>query len=78
MPRLSLYLDDETAQKARRAARLAGLSLSGWARVNLRQAADDGTRWPEGYFDLFGSISDPTFMVAEDAPATDDLPRASW
>lgn len=65
MAQLTIYLDKDTQAKARRAAQKAGYSLSRWAREQLNAAADKGQAWPDSYFDLFGSIQDPTFDAPE-------------
>ena len=75
MPQLTIYLDEETEEKAREAAQRAGFSLSRWAREKLSAAADVGKTWPEGYFDLFGSIDDPGFEAVDRGSADGDAPR---
>ena len=75
MPQLTIYLDEETAEKAREAAQRAGFSLSRWAREKLSAAADVGKTWPEGYFDLFGSIDDPDFEAVDRGSADGDALR---
>ncbi len=75
MPQLTLYVDDDTARRTRLAARRSGKSLSAWARERLRKAASEGEEWPEGYFDLFGSVSDPTFTRHETPKDREDLER---
>lgn len=75
MAQLTIYLDEETARKARLAARREGVSLSRWARTRLGEAADEGRVWPAGFHDLYGSIADSTFQVAEDTPVAYDSKR---
>ena len=75
MAQLTLYVDEETARQTRRAARRSGKSLSAWAREQLRQAATEGEEWPEGYFDLFGSVVDPTLTRPDEPKKTADVPR---
>ena len=75
MPQLNIYLDEKTQAKARRAAKRAGCSLSSWARQQLSTAADEGKQWPEGYFDLFGSITDDSFVAPERLTAPSDIQR---
>jgi hypothetical protein len=65
---LTIYLDKDTQAKARRAARQAGQSLSGWARAQLSAAADSGKEWPNRYFSLFGSIDDSGFAAPAPLP----------
>jgi len=75
MAQLTIYLDEETARKARVAAQRAGVSLSRWARTRLGEAVDEGRAWPAGFHDLYGSLADPSFQVAEDIPAVCDSKR---
>lgn len=75
MSQLTIYLDKQTEDKARRAAKREGMSLSGWARAKLNAAADEGKIWPEGYFELFGIVKDTTFTVPEDLPVDRDNER---
>ena len=74
MAQLTLYLDAETDEKVRMAARRGGMSLSRWAREQLAKAAGVGS-WPEGYFELFGSVDDDTLGVAEEIPKSLDTER---
>jgi hypothetical protein len=32
-------------------------------------------RWPEGYFDLFGSLKNETFVIPKDKPHSSDYPE---
>ena len=75
MPQLTICLDEETEKKARAVAQRAGFSLSKWAREKLSAAADSGKTWPEGYFDLLGSIDDTGFEAVERGSADGDAPR---
>ena len=75
MPQLNIYLDEQTQAKARQAAKRAGCSLSSWARQQLSAAADTGKIWPEGYFDLYGSVDDAEFNAPERQSDTQDTPR---
>lgn len=77
MAQLSIYLDEKTQMKAKNAAKRANCSLSHWAREQLSAAADEGQSWPEGYFDLFGSVQDSSFKEVEAIEPELDSPRAS-
>ena len=74
MPQLSLYLDEDTMNALRRDANVAGLSLSKYvSRVLQEQAENKG--WPEGWFDLYGSLADDdSFQEPEDLPYELDRP----
>jgi len=77
MAQLTIYLDEKTQAKAKRAAKLANCSLSRWAREQLSAAADEGQSWPEGYFELFGSVQDASFEAPEAIDPELDSPRAA-
>jgi hypothetical protein len=77
MAQLTIYLDDETQRKAKKAAVREGKSLSRWARENLSRAADEGRTWPKGYFALFGSIDDSSFEIPQELPLEGDAPRTA-
>lgn len=77
MAQLTIYLDAETQEKAKRAAKRENRSMSSWACEQLRLAADRGEVWPEGFGQLFGSIEDPAFGVPEKMNAAADTERAS-
>ena len=65
MAQLTIYLDEATRAKAKRAAERANCSLSRWSREKLSVAADEGQSWPEGFSDLFGAIRDDSFGAIE-------------
>ena len=75
MAQLTIYLDETTREKAAMAAKRAKRSLSSWAREQLGAAAETGQTWPDDYFDLFGSVTDPTFQTAEASEKGEDAPR---
>ena len=74
MAQLTIYLDAESHRLVEEAATREGSSLSRWARVRLVAAARP-TGWPDGFFDLFGSISDERFEEPEDLVWKDDAAR---
>ncbi|MFH0921742.1 MAG: toxin-antitoxin system, antitoxin component [Fibrobacterota bacterium] len=63
MPQLSLYIDKPTYRQLNAKAKAEHVSLSGWANRHIKQALAGA--WPEGYFDLFGSIHDVSFKPPE-------------
>lgn len=71
---MTIYLEPETEKKVRAAAERDGMSLSKWAGQQLAKAAGAGS-WPEGYFELFGSVDDESFRVAEELPVILDSER---
>ena len=56
MAQVTIYLDDETEQKARAAARSKGVSLSEWVAERVRQGALSD--WPDYVRELAGAWSD--------------------
>jgi hypothetical protein len=56
MAQVTIYLDDETEQKARAAARSRGVSLSRWIADRVRQGALSD--WPDHIRELAGAWSD--------------------
>ncbi len=75
MSQMTIYLDPDTEKKVRAAAQQENKSLSSWAGEQLAKAAGVG-QWPEGYFELFGSMDDPSFHAPEAPPASLDTKRA--
>ena len=61
MPQISLYIDKETLNKIEKAANRENISISKWVGKNIKKVIKDD--YPEGYFDLFGSISDESFDI---------------
>jgi len=56
MGQVTIYLDDETEDKARAAARSKGVSLSRWIAERVQQGALSD--WPEYVRELAGAWSD--------------------
>ena len=66
MPQVSLYLDMDVLDIARRNARIEKISLSKYVTRALVKSV--GSNWPEGYWELFGALTDDSFMRPEDIP----------
>jgi hypothetical protein len=56
MGQVTIYLDDETEQRARAAAQSQGVSLSKWVAKQVRQGAI--SEWPDFVRELAGAWSD--------------------
>jgi len=56
MPQLTIYLDDSSLQRVKSAARRERRSVSRWVKEKLIRQFDQV--WPDGYFDLLGSLAD--------------------
>ncbi len=72
MPQLSLYLDDATMEALRSDAGRERVSLSQYARQLIRERAESA--WPAGFWDTYGALSDPTFVVPAELDASLDEP----
>ena len=73
MPQLSVYLDDRTAAQVKESACINNTSVS---RL-ITNALDKymSTQWPEGFENLFGSISDETFQRQSVVSFSSDVKR---
>jgi hypothetical protein len=76
MPQLSIYLDEETAALLDRAVSISGTSVSKWVGRQIRESLK--TQWPDGYFHLFGSVTDPSFTEPEEPYQVNSTPRAEF
>ncbi len=56
MAQITIYLPDEVENKARRAAKADGKSVSRWIADQLGSRLDDA--WPRGVLDAAGAIPD--------------------
>ncbi|MDO8518981.1 MAG: toxin-antitoxin system, antitoxin component [Deltaproteobacteria bacterium] len=54
MPQLTVYIDEKTLHKIETAASVEHSSISKWVKKRLEMALHSS--WPEGYFNLFGSL----------------------
>lgn len=73
MPQLSLYLDEKTLKMVQQAAKLSRISVSKWVANQLK--AQLCSEWPQEYFKLFGSVTDPSFKAPKAMTTADDIPR---
>lgn len=72
MPQLSLYLTDEEMENLRESAARAGVSMSKYAAQAIVEKKK-GQQWPAGFFDLYGSIDDPSFTAPDDSSLDSSL-----
>jgi hypothetical protein len=56
MAQVTLYLDEETIERVRRAARASGLSRSRWLAALVREKT--ARQWPDAVRDLAGAWGD--------------------
>ncbi len=73
MPQISLYIDEVTLKKIESAASRQHVSISKWVADQLRSKVDP--IYPKGYEDLFGSISDESFVRPDQPRFQSDSPR---
>lgn len=60
MAQVSLYIDDNTMQRARREAAARGVSVSKFVSGLMRSHI--GSEWSEAFRSTFGAISDDLFV----------------
>jgi hypothetical protein len=76
MSQVTLYLDEETAEKMRAAAKAAGLSQSRWlARLIREETADE---WPQFVAALAGAWRDLPTADQIRREMGEDVPRESF
>lgn len=62
MPQLSLYLDEETMTRLRDDSTKAQRSLSKYVGDLIRRDEAQAA-WPEGYWSIYGALTDETFQL---------------
>jgi len=60
MPQISLYIDEATLKKVESAASREHVSISRWVADQIRSKVDPV--YPKDFEDLFGSLSDESFV----------------
>ncbi len=73
MPKLSLYIDSALYAKLISKAKEKGVSVSGYVSGILKEHLFE--EWPNGYFDLFGSLEDDPLELPEESPWSLDSRR---
>ena len=73
MPQLSLYIDEDTLQKIEAGASMSKTSVSKFVSAALREYFTHN--WPEGYKNIFGSITDDHFVLPDALDFTLDATR---
>jgi hypothetical protein len=73
---VTLYMDEELRSRVEEAARRADMSVSRWV---VRAVTENLERsWPDGWFDLFGSLEDEDLPEASRLDFPLDLPREDF
>ena len=61
MPQVTIYLDEDTQKRVKKAARAEGTSLSKWIAASLREKTE--STWPKAFLELAGAF--PGFPTLE-------------
>ncbi|MBT3271731.1 MAG: hypothetical protein HN368_01145 [Spirochaetales bacterium] len=75
MPQISLYIDEPTLKKVESAAKSQHLSISKWVAEQIRSRVD--AVYPGDFEQLFGSISDDSFIRPDELSSNLDIERES-
>lgn len=73
MPQLSLYVDDDTLRKIEAGAKISETSISKFVSSVIKDYFSKS--WPEGYKNLFGSITDDSFNIPDEIDLNLDANR---
>jgi hypothetical protein len=76
MPQVSLYLDNKTLKAVELKAKARKISVSRYVKEAIEK--DIHSHWPEDYFRLFGSVSDPTLRVPQEISFATDRKREDF
>ena len=75
MAHVTIYLNDEVAKKARKAAQAAKTSMSKWVATQVEKAVD--TSWPPEFLAAAGSMPDFPDLEELRKGYSEDVPRES-
>ncbi len=73
MAQLTVYMDEDTLRKIESAAHRSHESISRWVKKHLMMTLEN--KWPEHYFDLFGSLAKEKFERPAQGRFSDDALR---
>ena len=76
MPQISLYIDEPTLKKVENAALRQHVSISKWVAEQIRTRIEPV--YPPHFEDLFGSISDTTFIRPKEPSFASDTTREGF
>lgn len=76
MPQISLYIDEATLKKVESAASRQHMSISKWVAEQIRSKVQPV--YPQGYDQLFGSVSDVSFSRPDLQTFSRDSDRESF
>ncbi|MDR3336292.1 MAG: hypothetical protein LBT16_03710 [Treponema sp.] len=72
MPQISLYIDEDTLQNVEKRAKQENISVSKWVGERIKKSIHD--EYPEGFFELFGSLKNTPFERPVQGKFEDDCP----
>lgn len=75
MPQLSLYIDEDTLQKIEARAKINKISVSKFVSTVLKEHFSNN--WPEGFQNIFGSVTDDSFVRPDFIDLSLDAKRES-
>jgi hypothetical protein len=75
MPQISLYIDEETLKKVKKAADADNTSISKWVGKQLKKTLQSS--YTEDFQNLFGSIRDESLTIPERSSFDMDVKRES-
>jgi hypothetical protein len=73
MSQVTIYLDDDTRRRVRKAARAEGVSVSKWIASALRQKTQSA--WPKSVLDIEGAWPDFPTLAELRRPRVKDARR---
>ena len=73
MPQISLYIDEATLKKVENAAMRQHISISKWVAEQIRARVEPV--YPLDFEQLFGSITDDTFIEPQEMVFDKDIER---
>jgi hypothetical protein len=73
MSQLTVYIDEDTLKKIELAARRAHESISKWVKKSLVSTLEN--KWPEGYFNICGSLKNEKDFQRPAQPSFSDETR---
>jgi hypothetical protein len=72
MPQISLYIDEMTLKTLEKRAKQDNTSISKWVGEKINKSIRD--EYPQGFFDLFGSLKNVEFELPFRGKFEDDCP----
>jgi len=74
MAHLNIYIEDNLLKYIQTSAKIEKVSMSKWIRNKITMDFDK-SKWPENYFDIFGSLANENFECPERIKMSVDTSR---